>query len=766
MFSVNSNIYSIVITSPTWSHFRPAGTQNDNPCYPAPIVTGESSPQYIQVRFNPQTSNFNYFVNLKVNGIPTYTSQQSYQSNNDEVTVNIEFTRFCYNVTTQIEAVVIDNSGTNTHSRYVRVYSQYQSNACPSGIGERVACWNRSSTLLGNYSMSIVHGCCTGPANQNCAGQRYRIMLAVNGNFQNKEIRINNNLTYGASSSPQISACTWGGVYSSSPTEVVFYTFVYYITLSTGQRFWWPCKPEEAAVVYTVHDIPPPEPPVISDIRQSPSNISQNTGGIMRATLSQGNSHGICYQWTSFNRPSFMWDDAATNTTNAVNIYNFGGSGPQPNVPQYYFRCRAVNSYGWDEKLSPNVIYSNNGGCPYIYVQNEDSFYIQDNNILHRSEFADFINSDITDKYHLSITPGIFNDRINFKIIELNNHYSYLDKIDLLAIDHPEDKNLGITENGDIVVYKTNDIVSSEHSVLNTDSNITKYIYYGHDSVVNGEGDDGIVLDNLNNTNYSGDSLAFILKVGRNYSLNIPNHIVTKDWAGSISVYLHNDPRPIVKSFSRRENMSVILIPFAGVNTSVDSAVIAWNRDFSVDYVSIVPIYYSGFNQTELLLIEAYHPNDIDAYLKLLDIDGNYIELDSLYQLELSFNSIEAPNQGYLRSYVLQTTGQYNTGNYLMHFTSQMPNHQILPYKNKLSQNYPNPFNPVTKINYEISKPSTVKLTIYNMLGQVVVKLVDEFKNPGIYETEFDGSNLPSGLYIYKIETPYFTESKKMVLIK
>ena len=89
------------------------------------------------------------------------------------------------------------------------------------------------------------------------------------------------------------------------------------------------------------------------------------------------------------------------------------------------------------------------------------------------------------------------------------------------------------------------------------------------------------------------------------------------------------------------------------------------------------------------------------------------------------------------------------------------------PYTFKLGQNFPNPFNPTTKINYEIPNDSKVKLIIYDILGREVKKIVnDELKKAGRYVVDFDGTNLASGVYFYRIEAGNFVESKKMVLIK
>ena len=88
------------------------------------------------------------------------------------------------------------------------------------------------------------------------------------------------------------------------------------------------------------------------------------------------------------------------------------------------------------------------------------------------------------------------------------------------------------------------------------------------------------------------------------------------------------------------------------------------------------------------------------------------------------------------------------------------------PDKFELSQNYPNPFNPATTINYNLPEAANVKLIIYNILGQEIKTLVNEFKEAGVHTVNFNASELNSGLYIYKIEAGSFTQTRKMTLIK
>ncbi len=86
----------------------------------------------------------------------------------------------------------------------------------------------------------------------------------------------------------------------------------------------------------------------------------------------------------------------------------------------------------------------------------------------------------------------------------------------------------------------------------------------------------------------------------------------------------------------------------------------------------------------------------------------------------------------------------------------------------KLNQNYPNPFNPSTTISYQISASSHVSLKIFDALGREVATLVDEYKQPGSYYSQFTAQNstLTSGVYFYQLKTGKNIETKKMTLVK
>ena len=86
--------------------------------------------------------------------------------------------------------------------------------------------------------------------------------------------------------------------------------------------------------------------------------------------------------------------------------------------------------------------------------------------------------------------------------------------------------------------------------------------------------------------------------------------------------------------------------------------------------------------------------------------------------------------------------------------------------KNYKITNYPNPFNPVTKIIFDIPNEGNVRITIFNTAGQKITELINEYKTAGSYQVDFNGSNLASGIYYYRLESGNFSQVRKMILLK
>ncbi len=84
----------------------------------------------------------------------------------------------------------------------------------------------------------------------------------------------------------------------------------------------------------------------------------------------------------------------------------------------------------------------------------------------------------------------------------------------------------------------------------------------------------------------------------------------------------------------------------------------------------------------------------------------------------------------------------------------------------ELLQNFPNPFNPETTIGYSVPESGNVDLRVYNILGEEVAVIVNDFRNAGKHYSRFDASDLPSGIYYYKLSSGNFSDIKKMTILK
>jgi flagellar hook assembly protein FlgD len=95
----------------------------------------------------------------------------------------------------------------------------------------------------------------------------------------------------------------------------------------------------------------------------------------------------------------------------------------------------------------------------------------------------------------------------------------------------------------------------------------------------------------------------------------------------------------------------------------------------------------------------------------------------------------------------------------------------VIPSVFALHQNYPNPFNPVTEIQFDVPVESQVTLIIYNIMGQEVTTLTNSTLQAGFHSVRWNGTNgqgeqISTGLYFYRLSSPAFTSTKKMIMVK
>lgn len=193
----------------------------------------------------------------------------------------------------------------------------------------------------------------------------------------------------------------------------------------------------------------------------------------------------------------------------------------------------------------------------------------------------------------------------------------------------------------------------------------------------------------------------------------------------------------------------------------------------SSDY-SYVPVELTSFaanvnaaGQVELNWSTATELNNLGFQVERKSINGEYLAIGYVQgngttteRKEYSFidRTVE-PGKYVYRLKQMDFDGKYD-------YSPEVEVDVHPPLQFSLEQNYPNPFNPSTKIKFGLAENTTVKVAVYNLLGELVATLVNNQLSAGFYEVEFNATSLPSGMYIYSIETPVFKEVKKMMLMK
>ncbi len=162
--------------------------------------------------------------------------------------------------------------------------------------------------------------------------------------------------------------------------------------------------------------------------------------------------------------------------------------------------------------------------------------------------------------------------------------------------------------------------------------------------------------------------------------------------------------------------------------------------------------------------------SEVGYYIeRKLGSSGTYAVIDSVGANVSTYTDTKGvPGNDYfyrVRGYNLVCTSTYSNEVNLT-LTGVKSNGTGIPDKFDVSQNYPNPFNPSTVITYQVPVSSVVTLKVYDMLGKEIRTLVNESKNAGYYSAVFVASNLPSGVYFYRMQAGKYSETKKLTVLK
>lgn len=592
---------------------------------------------------------------------------------------------------------------------------------------------------------------------------------SCNGSPSNNGDNYRYNMIYGEGTYPYLNYhyAIYGGTPNNNEVycqNQLYTNLTNAMRLTSGLLYWFAHQTNMTAI----------QTPTIKNFSQNPPAVPIYTQGFtITANLYNSNQYNTTTFYWTFEPETNVIGYSISNPFGRTIMINYTPSENSSEPDKILkLKCRAYNQYGQESYKTYSVIFGTYIGCPWLYVMNCDTFPTSDNNLLNKSKYLGYVGQNINDKYILRVNPGIIDNQISLNIAETSNDTSYINYIKLYAIDHTEGTKVCITEDNQIAIFDSASVLSVKEAFLN-ENEITENIQFHILPKIVIQSD---TLDHINasfnNNNIINPGIIAELK----FNPLAPSQ--QKNYDGLISSNLGSEM--FYSLFSKREYKSITAIPVTSESAdelSVNNIEIDWYKGNDIRYIALASLSYNTFILTELPIAEALNiteNEDIskDEILNIISEDTLYCEISPSKALSLKYWSIKPPNSGIIRDYLIEVNGRI--GLYLNPLQKYKPNklknikkkNNSVIIINKLNQNYPNPFNPLTKISYSVAKQGLVTIKIYDILGREIKSLVNEIKGPGNYIIEFNGSNLASGVYYYKLETNGFVDVKRMVFIK
>jgi len=494
--------------------------------------------------------------------------------------------------------------------------------------------------------------------------------------------------------------------------------------------------------------------PIISNFTQSPIPICKGSSGYVQVNLSQGNGQ-LTYNWISENQPSYISINPQGNKCNIT--YNYSKAGEGIDGPLWNFGCTVSNSAGQSTAYYTPALDPFCSGCPTLAF--EQNGILTDENPLLITSMSN-PEKDVTDYYLINTPLSPVDNRINLTIHEPQTEHTWFDNVSLLETRANPDETIVVNDEGQVINYKG---VLTARILLNGETDITQNL---------------LELDSLSVELNPGDRLTISRNAvegdgnivingaeGIPISKRIPAmlmNVITQKQSVENEKEIITESTPFT-NFFLRPNKSTISKKLRNLPTGTIEITV--NKKLTLDYFVFVSDLRTARTR-ELPLVSAVHSVNGDIKTKLTGIDQNYSEMFPTERIDLSFST--TTNSGN-RAYILKSVGRYETDTTFQgkqNNLAKLNELPTIPTENKLYDNYPNPFNPTTQIKYSIKESGLVQIKVYDILGKEITTLVNERKDAGSYTIDFNASELPSGVYIYQLTTPGFTQARKMILAK
>jgi len=397
---------------------------------------------------------------------------------------------------------------------------------------------------------------------------------------------------------------------------------------------------------------------------------------------------------------------------------------------------------------------------------------VQENPLLtacEKSGYADIV----TDYYRVTRPVVPVGEIVKFQLREMEDEISYINNLELITVDHPDGTKIACSVDGKISIYGSTE---APISVIDQDGVDHLADVVAEDGKFFTSTGPGFLIVTFRNTGIDPGAINFVSMPKNNCRITDPYSIEKPlvdagqfpekqpyckveflDIAGN---WVENQ---ILPTRERPEPLTVAGMAGTSSSDTILTMRLTWANSYSTDVICRLIPSTEQFQQHVWRIAKYTVGGKKSVNGDLANAENHTLVLKKGDIAEFDFVAPQSEDAKTLRDYIIRAVGRYQP-DYTTHAG-------LLPTTYQLFGNYPNPFNPTTKISYDLPTSSHVSVEVFNVLGQLVRKLVDDQQNVGHYEifwdgTDGNGTTVASGIYLYRLKAGEFTDTKKMMLMK
>ncbi|KAF0139525.1 MAG: BNR/Asp-box repeat-containing protein [Stygiobacter sp.] len=465
--------------------------------------------------------------------------------------------------------------------------------------------------------------------------------------------------------------------------------------------------------------------------------------------------------WNAITGATKYFVDVSTNSSftnfvsgyenkDAGNLTTITISGLQPNT-DYFYRVRASNgSAGPNSNIISLKTLSNTQ-----WVQTTGP----------NKTAGDPPNTGVKTllKFGSSILAGAYNSTGIYSTNDNANNWSKLTSISSNVIQLISDGTNIYAATAGGGVYTSNNNGTSWQQINNGITNLNVFtVAKGGTNLFAGTNGDGVFISANNGTSWTAVNNGLTQK-------NI-NTLLVKDallfaGSGSAGVFVsNNNGATWAQTTLTGKNVITLKVNNNKIYAATYGGGVYVSSDNGTSWTQI----NSGITNLNVLALAFYGNTNLFAST----VAGIFLSSDSgvnWTSIKANFPAVDVWSLEIVGNYIFAGSSELGVfKRVLSEIVTAVEEEEVIPTKFSLEQNYPNPFNPTTTINYSIPEPGYVTLKVFDVLGNEVATLVDEYKQPGNYNSKFSthNSKLSSGVYLYTLSINQKTITKKLVLVK